>query len=63
MENTTFTKTINNLPEFVKHTHLDIHLDGWPAAVSVISGCIALVVIYAIKSNNLEVVPDVEGTA
>lgn len=63
MENTTLTKTINNLPELVKHTHLDIHLEGWPAAVSVISGCIALVAIYAIKSNNHEAVPDVSGAA
>lgn len=63
MENTTITQTIYNLPELVKNTHLDLHLEGWPAAVSVISGCLALVAIYAIKTNNQEAVPDVEGAA
>lgn len=63
MENTTLTKTINNLPELIKNTHLDIKLEGWPATVSVISGCLALVAIYAIKSNSQEAVPDIEGAA
>lgn len=56
MENKLFTETFNNLPELVKHTHLNINLDGWPAAVTAISGCIAIVAIYAMKTTHQEAV-------
>ena len=51
MENTLITNTINNLPNFIKNTHFDIHLDGWPATFAVISICTAIVAVYAINPN------------
>lgn len=63
MENNVLSDTFNNLPELVKHTHLNIQLQGWSAAVSVISGCLTLVAICAIRSHPLSANPQSEGTA
>lgn len=63
MEPTTLSKTLNNLPELVKNTHLNITLNGWPATVAIISGCISMVAIYAIKASHQEAVSDQEEAA
>ena len=61
MENKLLTETFNNFPELVKHTQLNIHLDGWPAAVSAISVCIAIVALCAIKTTSIKTAPHNEG--
>ena len=63
MENTLLTQTINNLPDLVKNTHLNITLEGWPAAVTAISGCLALVALVTIKATQQKAVPQYEGAA
>lgn len=64
MENTTLSKTINNLPELIKNTHFNISLEGWPATVAVISGCITIISIIAIKATYPKAVPNtIEGAA
>ena len=43
------TETVNNLPELIKNTHININLQGWPAAISVMSCCAAYVSVKVIS--------------
>ncbi len=61
MENKLLAGTINNLPELIRHTHLNISLEGWPATVTVISCCLTLVAVVAIRTSQQEAVPQLEG--
>ena len=48
MKNTIF-EFAGSLPALIQNTHLNINLDGWPAAVAVISISLSGVTAYAIK--------------
>lgn len=63
MENKLLFNTINNLPELVKNTHLNISLDGWPATVTVISCCLTVIAVVAIKNSSQEAAPQHEDAA
>ena len=39
------------IPDLAKNTQIAITVEGWPAAVAIISICGALVAIYAIKAS------------
>lgn len=49
MKSTKTAQVLNNMPDLIKNTNLNIHLEGWPAAVTAISGCLTIVAIYALK--------------
>lgn len=42
----------NVLPDVIKNTHLNLSLEGWPAAVSVIVICGTIISIYAINATH-----------
>lgn len=63
MENKLLTNTINNLPELVKNTHLNLSLEGWPATVTVISCCLTVIAVVAIKASVQEAAPQYKGAA
>ncbi|NLV35009.1 MAG: hypothetical protein GXY21_10815 [Clostridiaceae bacterium] len=44
----------SSLPSLVQNTHLNISLQGWPAAVAVIAICGAGVTAYFIKASHPE---------
>lgn len=45
----TFLEFAGSLPALIQNTHLNVSLDGWPAAVAVIAISLSGVVAYAIK--------------
>ena len=45
----TFLEFAGSLPALIQNTHLNVSLDGWPAAVAVIAISLSGVVVYAIK--------------
>lgn len=40
----------DTLPAIIKNTHINVSLQGWPAAITVIALCCAGVAVYAIKA-------------
>ena len=40
---------VGSLPALLQNTHLNVNLQGWPAAVAVIAVSLSGVVAYAIK--------------
>ena len=58
MKNNIF-ELVGNLPALLQNTHLNINLQGWPAAVAVIAVSLSGVTAYAIKVLS----PDAEDTS
>ena len=58
MKNNLF-ELVGSLPALLQNTHLNVNLQGWPAAVAVIAVSLSGVTAYAIKVLS----PDAEGTA
>ncbi len=52
----TFLGFAGSLPALIQNTHLNVSLDGWPAAVAVIAISLSSVAAYAIKALNPEAV-------
>ena len=48
-------KFVGNLPALIQNTHLNVNLQGWPAAVAVIAISLSGVTAYAIKVLNPEI--------
>lgn len=42
----------NSLPTLIQNTHLNVNLQGWPAAAAVIAICSAGVTVYFIKASH-----------
>lgn len=53
MENQIISLT-DNIFDFVKNTHLDLNLHGWPAAVTAVAFFGSCVTIYALKVTHSE---------
>lgn len=53
MENKIIPLT-DNIFDLVKHTHLDLNLHGWPAAVTAVAFFGSCVAIYALKVTHPE---------
>ncbi len=48
----TILELIGSVPALLQNTHLNIDLQGWPAAVAVIAISISGVKIYALRVSN-----------
>ena len=46
----TFLEFAGSLPALIQNTHLNVNLNGWPAAVAVIAISLSGVTVYAIKT-------------
>lgn len=48
MENK-LTQVVDTIPTLIKNTHLNVSLEGWPAAITAIAFFCSGVVVYALK--------------
>ena len=51
----------DSIPALIKNTHLNVNLQGWPAAVTAIAICCAGVAVYAIKATTPSKAPATQG--
>ena len=55
-------KMENSIPVLIKNTHLNISLEGWPAAITAVMFFCSCVAIYAIKTEHSETGSASEGS-
>ena len=56
-------EVVDAFPSLIKNTHLNVNLQGWPAAVTAIAICCAGVAVYAIKVPAPSEAPATQGAA
>ena len=44
----------DSIPALIKNTHLNVNLQGWPAAITAVALFGSCVAIYAIKATHLD---------
>ena len=54
-------EVVDTFPTLIKNTHLNVNLQGWPAAVTAIALCCAGVAVYAIKATTPSEAPATQG--
>ena len=50
-------EVVDAFPNLIKNSHLNVNLQGWPAAATVVAICCAGVAIYAIKVTAQSIFP------
>ena len=53
-------EVVDAFPNIIKNTHLNVNLQGWPAAVTAIALCCARVAAYAIKATTPSEAPSTQ---
>lgn len=52
----------DSIPAIIKNTHLNVNLQGWPAAITAVTFFCSCVAIYAIKTEHSEAGSASEGS-
>ena len=52
----------DSIPALIKNTHLNVNLQGWPAAITAVALFGSCVAIYAIKVTHLDQAYATEGS-
>ena len=51
----------DSIPSLIKNTHVNVNLQGWPAAISAVALFVSCVVMYALKVTHPNQASTTEG--